>query len=76
MGLKFGLIFFTKQERQGNNMNTWQTPDFKEIKFSNTEYGGDIAGEPDDIFVNAFGNWEATFVYDAGADAGPDEMES
>ncbi len=43
-------------------MKNWNTPAVEEVKVSNTQYGGATVTEPDDVFVNADGKWEATFV--------------
>lgn len=40
----------------------WLNPEVAEMEVADTQYGGATVTEPDDIFVNAEGKWEATFV--------------
>lgn len=45
-------------------MKEWTKPAVEEIKVSQTQYGGKIGIEFDDIYVNSEGNWEGTFSED------------
>lgn len=48
-------------------MKEWQEAEMLEIKFGETNYGGAVLSEFDDIYVNANGEWEGTHIDDAPA---------
>lgn len=42
-------------------MKEWQNAEMCEIKFEETNYGGAVLSEFDDIYTNGQGEWEGTF---------------
>lgn len=42
-------------------MKKWNAPEVSEMNLAETAYGGTQTIKADDVYVNAEGNWEATF---------------
>lgn len=43
-------------------MKNWTNATIEELNLVETAYGSSVVTQPDDTFVNAEGNWEATFA--------------
>lgn len=45
-------------------MKEWQNAEILEINFTDTNYGGTVLSDLDDLYINGEGVWEATFTTD------------
>ena len=46
------------------SIKNWETPSVEEVDLSETEYGGTTVTNFDNVYQNADGKWEGTFVPD------------
>lgn len=51
----------------------WNSPEVEALSVSATQYGGTVVREFDGIYVNAEGNWEATFEPDPNVTSGSEK---